>query len=59
MPTLVDTNSNETLLYPYTASANKCGGSCNTIDDPYPQICVSNEVKNMILKVYNLINRVN
>ena len=24
----------KTLLYPYTVSVNKCGGSCNTIEDP-------------------------
>ena len=33
--TLLDINSNETLLYAYTVSINKCGGSCSTIDDSY------------------------
>ena len=28
----------KTLLYPYTVSVNKCGGSCNTIEDP--RFCV-------------------
>ena len=39
-PTLVNTNSNERLYYPFTVNINKCGGSCNTIDDPYAQVCV-------------------
>ena len=30
----------KTLLYPYTVSVNKCGGSCNTIEDPYARFCV-------------------
>ena len=34
-PTLVDINSNETLFYSFTVSVTKCGGSCNTTDDPY------------------------
>ena len=34
-PTLVDRDSNETLIYPFTVSVNTCGGSCNTTDDPY------------------------
>ena len=53
-PTLVNTNSNETLNYPFTASVNKCGGSCNLIDDPYGQVCVPTKVKNMNVKVINV-----
>ena len=34
-PTLANINSDETLFYLLTVSVNKCGGSCNTIDDPY------------------------
>ena len=31
--TLVNTNSDETLSYSFTVSVNKCGESCNNIDD--------------------------
>ena len=34
-----------------------CGGICNTIDDLYPQICVPNKVKNMNVKVFDLMSR--
>ena len=34
-PTLVNVNSNKSLYYPITASVNKYGRRCNTIDDPY------------------------
>ena len=34
----------KTLLYPYTVSVNKCGASCNTIDDPYARFCISDGV---------------
>ena len=31
----ININSNESLLYPYNSKVNKCGGSCNNINDPY------------------------
>ena len=43
--TLVNMNSDETIFYPFTVSINKCGGSCNTLDDPYTRVCVLNKVK--------------
>ena len=46
-------------LYLFTVSVNKCGDSYNTIDDPYAQVCVPNEVKNMNLKVFILMFGVN
>ena len=57
--TLVGINSNEPLYYPFTVSPNKCGGSCNTIDDLYGRACVPNKVKNMNVKVFNLMSGVN
>ena len=37
---LDDIKSNKPLYYLCTVSVNECDGSCNTIDDPYAQICV-------------------
>ena len=58
-PTLEDINPNETLFYPFTVRANKCSGNCNTINDPYTQVCVPNKVKNLNVKVFNLMTGVN
>ena len=44
-PTFVDINSDEILFYPCTVGVHKCGGSCNTINDPYSRVCVPNKVK--------------
>ena len=49
--TIVDVNTNEPLYYQFVVSVSKCGASCNTIDDPYVPIYVSNKVKNINLKV--------
>ena len=56
--TLVNVNSDKILFYPFTVTC-KCGGSCNTIDDPYARVCVPNKVKNMNVTLFNLISRVN
>ena len=42
-----------------TVSDNNCGGSCNTIDDPYVRVWVLNKSENMNAKVLNLMLRVN
>ena len=54
--TLVNINSNQPLLYPFTVSFNKCGGSCNTNDDPYAQVCVPNKVNNLNVKNVKILN---
>ena len=58
-PTLVNINSNKTLFYPFIVSINKCGGSCCTIDDSHARICIPNKVKNVNVKVFNLMSGVN
>ena len=52
---LSDVNSNETFYYPFTDGVCKCGGRYNTIDYPYGTIIVPNKVKNINIKVFNLI----
>ena len=50
-------NSNELFYYAFILSFNKCGGSCDAIDDLYVKTCVPNKAKN--LKVFNLMLRGN
>ena len=57
--TLVNVSSSETLVYLVTVSVDNCIGSCNTINDSYAWVCVSNKVKNMNVEVYNLMSGVN
>ena len=40
-------------------SVNKCGGSCNTIDDPYARVCAPNKIKIMNAKIFKLMSEVN
>ena len=58
-PTIVNINSDETLFCPFSINVNMGGGSFNTIDNPYAQVCVPNKFKNLNVKVFNLISGVN
>ena len=54
---IINVNTNEPMFYPYSIKINKCKGSCNTINDSYAKICVSDTIKNTYVKVFNLMTR--
>ena len=58
-PKIIDVNSNEPVFYPYSIKVSKCGGSCNNINDPYAKLCVPDIIKNINVKVFHLISRIN
>ena len=58
-PEIININSDEPSFYPYSILVNKCNGSCNNINDPYTKLCVSEFVKNVNIKVFNLMSRTN
>ena len=58
-PEVINVNSNEPFFYPYSIEINICSGSCNNINDPYGKLCVADVVKNINVKVFNLISRTN
>ena len=60
-PKIIDVNEGvgEALFYPYNVLVNKCSGSCNTRDDPMANMCVPNIIKNVNMKVYNFLMRLN
>ena len=47
---------NNDLYYPFSIKVNKCRGNCNSINDPYFKECVPDVIKNMNLKVFNMIS---
>ena len=49
----------EALFYPYNVLVNKCSGSCDTLDNPMARICVPKIIKNINIKVYNFLMRLN
>ena len=56
-PEIININSNEPSFY--DVKINKCSGSCNNIHDPYAEMCIPDVIKNLNLKVFNLMPRTN
>ena len=58
-PQVVNVNSNNPIFYPFSIKTSKCSGNCNNINDPYARICVPDIIKNLNIKVFNLMSRTN
>ena len=58
-PEIVDVSSNNPIFYPFSVKIYRCSGNCNSINDPYAKICGPDAVKNLNVKVFNLMSRSN
>ena len=58
-PEIINVNSNNPVFYPFSIKTSKCNGNCNNINDPYTKICVPDVVKDLNVKVFNLMLRTN
>ena len=60
-PKILDVNEGlgEALFYPHNVLVNKCSGSCDTINNPMAKLCVPNMIKEINMKVYNFLMRLN
>ena len=58
-PQIVNVNSNNPIFYPFSIKISKCSGNCNNINDPYAKICVPDVIKDLNVKVFNLMSRTN
>ena len=56
---IINVNSNEPVFLPFSIKTSKCDCSCNNINDPYAKMCVTHVVKNLNVKVFNLMSRTN
>ena len=56
---IINVNSNNPIFYPFSVGINRCSGNCNNINDPYARICVPDTVKDLNVKVFNLMSRTN
>ena len=55
----VNVNSNNPIFYPFSIKTSKCSGNCNNINNPYAKICVPDVIKDLNVKVFNLMSRTN
>ena len=54
-----DVDSDEPVFYPFSIKTSKSSGSCNNINDPYVEMCVLDVIKNINVKVFNLMSKTN
>ena len=59
MPQVINVKSNNPIFYPFSIKISKCSSHCNNINDPYAKICVPDIIKNLNVKVLNLMSRTN
>ena len=53
---IININNNEPVFYPFSIKVNKCSGSCNNINNLYAKLCVPDFLKNINVKVFNLMS---
>ena len=58
-PKIADINSNNPMFDPFSVKINKCSGNCNNINNPYAKICVPDTVKDLNVRVFNIMSRTN
>ena len=58
-PKIINVNSNNPVFYPFSIKTSKCSGNCNDINDPYAKICFPDVVRDLNVKVFNILSRTN
>ena len=58
-PQVVNVNSNNPIFYPFSIKTSKCSGNCNNINNPQAKICVPDVIKDLNVRVFNLMSRTN
>ena len=56
---IVNINSDEPVFYHFSIKTSKCCGICNNNNNPYAKMCVPDVIKNINVKVFNLMSKTN
>ena len=58
-PQVVNVNGDNPTLFPFNIKTGKCSSSCNNTNNPCAKVCVPDVVKNLNVKVFNLVSGTN
>ena len=47
------------MFFPFSIKTSKFSGSCNNINDSYVKMCIPDVIKNLNVKVLNLMSKFN
>ena len=50
---------NDYMTFPHKINIDKCVGSCNDIENPYYKVCLPDIIKNISIKIFDLISQKN
>ena len=56
---VINVNGDEPVFFPFSIETNKCNRRSNNINYPFAKTCVPDVVKNINVKVFNLMSRTN
>ena len=56
---IVNVNGDDPVFFPFNIKINKCSGRCNNINNPCAKFCVPDIVRNLNVKVFNLMSKTN
>ena len=57
IPEIINVSKNSPVFYPFSIKTSKCSGNCNNINDPYAKVCVPDVVKDLNVKLINIMSR--
>ena len=58
-PKIADINSNNPIFYPFSIKINTCSSNCNNVNNSYAKVCIPDTVKDLNVRVFNLMSRTN
>ena len=58
-PQIINVNGDDPVFFAFSIKISKCSGSCNNVNNPLAKLCGSDAVKNLNVKVFNLVSRIN
>ena len=58
-PEIINVNSNNPIFYPFSIKTSKCSGNGYNTNDPYAKTCGPDVVKDLHVKILNLMSRTN
>ena len=56
---VININSSNPIFYPFSIKINKCSGNCNNINNRFANICVPDVIRDLNVKVFNLMSSTN
>ena len=58
-PQIVNINTDDPVFFLFSIKTSKRRGSCDNTNDPYAEVCVPGVVKNLNVRVFDLMSRTN